>query len=97
MNDQLKKAGVQSDPIQFVGTSRATRPGYNLLRLQCRRGKVKFDKMLDLLATFKENPYLAGIEEFSFKCDQKNKQQVELNLTVSTMVKVGASAQVKGG
>ena len=50
-------------------------------------GKCKFAQILDLLASLKENPYLVGIEEMRIKCDTKNRQEIELDLTVSTFAK----------
>ena len=36
----------------------------------------------------KENPYLVGIEEMRIKCDENNREKVELDLTVSTFAKL---------
>ena len=94
LNEQLKKAGVKGEPLQFLSLTKSKVPGYKLLRMQCRKGKTDFGKALDLLSQLKENPYLAGIEEFSMKLDAKDKRKVELNLTVSTYVKAGKA--VKG-
>jgi len=87
-NEQLKKAGIKSETLQFLPVGKSRRAdGYKLLRLQCRRGKCNFGQVLDLLAGLKENPYLVGIEEFKIKCDPKKRQEFELDLTVSTFVK----------
>jgi len=85
-SEQLKKAGIESKPLQVLVTRRSRQAGYRLLRLKCN-GKCKFGQMLDLLARLKENPYLAGIEECEIKCDPKKRKEFELNLTVSTFVK----------
>ncbi len=85
-NEQLKKAGIRSEPLQIVPASKSPVGGYELLRLKCS-AKCRFGQALDLLADLKDNPYLAGIEEFKIECDQKKRQDVKLDITVSTFVK----------
>ncbi len=86
-NEQLKKAGIKAKPLKILSTARSRhKNGYKLLLLECR-GKARFEQVLDLLASLKENPYLAGIEEFKIRCDPKKRQEFELNLTVSTFAK----------
>jgi len=85
-NEQLKKAGIKSEPLQILPVGKAQQAGYRLLRLKSI-GKGKFGQVLDLLANLKENPYLVGIEELRIQCDPKKRQEVELELTVSTFVK----------
>jgi hypothetical protein len=85
-NDQLKKAGIKSEPLQVLPPIKSPVAGYELLRLKCS-AKCKFAQALDLLAKLKENPYLVGIEELKIECDQKKRQEVKLDLTVSTFVK----------
>jgi len=87
-NEQLKKAGIKSEPLQILPASASKSPvaGYGLLRLKCS-AKCRFGQALDLLADLKDNPYLAGIEEFKMECDQKKRQDVKLDITVSTFVK----------
>ena len=84
-NEQLKKAGLKSKPLP-VSIKKSRQAGLKLLCLKYK-GKCKFEQALDLLANLKENPYLAGIEEFRIRCDPKKRQEVELDLTVSTFVK----------
>jgi hypothetical protein len=86
LNEQLKKAGIKSEPLQTLPVGRSQQAGYKLLRLKST-GKAKFGQVLDLLATLKENPYLVGIEEMRIQCDPKKREEVELELTVSTFVK----------
>jgi len=86
LNEQLKKAGVSSKPLQVLAVSKARQGGYKLLRLKCS-GKCNFGQVLDLLAGLNENPYLVGIEELKIKCDPKKRQEMELDMTVSTFVK----------
>jgi hypothetical protein len=60
------------------------------LKVKCK-GKCKFDQLLDFLAGLKENPYLVGVEELRVTCDTKvppeKRNQVEIDLTVSTFAK----------
>jgi hypothetical protein len=85
-NEQLKKAGIKSEPLQILPVGRSQQAGYKVLRLKST-GKAKFGQVLDLLAKLKENPYLVGIEEIRIQCDPKKREEVELELTVSTFVK----------
>jgi len=85
-NDQLKKAGIKSEPLQVLPAIKSGVAGYELLRLKCS-AKCSFRQALDLLAGLKENPYLVGIEELKIECDQKKRQNVKLDLTISTFVK----------
>ncbi|MHC4172041.1 MAG: hypothetical protein ACYTBX_06865 [Planctomycetota bacterium] len=86
LNEQLKKAGISSKPLQVVSSGKSPQAGYKLLRLKCS-AKCRFGKVLDLLVNLKENPYLVGIEEMRIKCDPKKPQEVDLDLTVSTFVR----------
>ena len=86
LHEQLKKAGINSKPWQEVSTAKSSQAGYKLLRLKCS-AKCRFGQVLDLLASLNENPYLVGVEEIRVKCDPKKPQEVELDLTVSTLVK----------
>ena len=86
LNEQLKKAGISSKPLQVMSTGKSSLAGYKLLRLKCS-AKCRFGQVLDLLANLKENPYLVGIEEMRIKCDPKKPQDVDLDLTVSTFVR----------
>ena len=88
LSEQLKKAGIKAKPLKVLAVSKSKRvDGYQVLRLQCKGAKCKFDQMIDLLANLKENPYLVGIDEFRVRCDEKDRQQVEFDLTVSTFVR----------
>ncbi len=85
-SEQLKKAGIKSEPLQMPPVGRSQQAGYRLLLLKST-GKGKFGQVLELLAKLKENPYLVGIEEMRIQCDPKKRQEVELELTVSTFIK----------
>lgn len=87
-SEQLKKAGIQVKTLQPIGSKSAKRvPGHKvkLLKFQCR-GKCSLNQALDLLAGLNSNPYLAGIEEMSLKCDPKDRRKMDLVMTVSTFV-----------
>lgn len=86
--EQLSKAGIKSGPLQYRKTSRLRKKtGPKSVRLECRKAKCKFGQSLKLLATLKENPYLAGIEEFKISCDPKKRQEFEMDLVVTTYIK----------
>lgn len=86
-NKQLKDAHIKAEPLQFLPTIKSRiSPGYKLLRLRYN-GKCQFAQMLDLLTELKKNPYLVSIEEFEIKCDQKNRQDIELDLVVSAFAR----------
>ena len=85
-NEQLKKAGIKGKPLQVLPAVKSGVAGYKLLRLKCS-AKCRFGQVLELLAGLKENPYLVGIEEFKIECDEKKRQDVKLDLTISTFVK----------
>jgi len=85
LDEQLKKAGIKST-LQVVSTAKSGQVGYKLLRMKCS-GKCRFTQVLDLLANLKDNPYLVGVEELRIRCDKKNTQQVDMDLTVSTFIK----------
>jgi len=84
-NEQLRNARIKSEPLQVLTPIKSGVAGYELLRLKCS-AKCSFGQALDLLARLKENPYLAGIEEFKIECDQKKRQDVKLDLTISTFI-----------
>ncbi len=86
-DEQLKKARIKSSkPLQILTAGKSQQPGYKLLRIKCS-AKCRFGQVFDLLARLNENPYLVGVEEMRIQCDPKKRQEVELNLTVSTFVK----------
>jgi len=59
--------------------------GYGKLCLKTSTsGNCSFQSILNLLAALKENPYLAGIEEFKITCDPQNPQSASLSLVLST-------------
>ncbi len=85
LDEQLTKAGIKST-LQVVSTTKSKQVGYKLLRMKCS-SKCRLTQVLDLLANLKDNPYLVSVEELRIRCDKKNSQQVDMDLTVSTFIK----------
>ena len=83
LSEQLKKAGIKNKPLKVQAGRKSPRTGYTLLYVTCS-AKCRFSQALDLLAGLNENPYLVGIEEFRIKVDPKKRQEVDLDLVVST-------------
>jgi hypothetical protein len=86
LTEQFKKAGIKNQPLQVVSTSKSKQAGYQLLRMKCS-ANCKLTQVLDLLANIKDNPYLVGIEELRIRKDKKKPQDVDMDITVSTLVK----------
>jgi len=86
LTEQFKKAEIKNQPLEVASIGKSAQAGYRLLRLKCS-AKCRFAQVLDLLANLKENPYMVGIEELRIRCDKKNSQEVDLDLTVSTFIK----------
>jgi hypothetical protein len=89
LSEQIKQAGIKSEPLQEVATKGSVPPpGYKLLCLKCTSSKCSFQQVLDLLAKLNENPYLFAVEEFKIaKSDPKKPNEIKLDLTVSTLIK----------
>jgi hypothetical protein len=90
LHEQLKKAGINTEPLQVLAVRKTRDVPHKVLKIQCK-GKCKFDQFLSFLAGLRENPYLVGIEELRIECDTKQppdkRQEVDIALTVSTFVK----------
>ena len=88
--EQFKKAGLKEEPLQVEKAGSRKVGGFNRLNLRYR-GKGQFAQILEALVVLKENPYYAGIEELSIKCDPKQapeqRQEIEFEIVVSTLVK----------
>jgi len=92
--EQLKKAGITPEPPQPILGKKINIGGtpYRVLKVKCK-AKCKFDRLLDLLAGLKENPYYVGVEELQIRCDTKEPPEkrkdkdVEVDLVVSTFVR----------
>ncbi len=90
LHEQFKKAGINTEPLQIIAARRVRNLPHRVLKIRCK-GKCKFDQLLNLLVSLRENPYLVGVEELRIQCDSKEppekRSQVEIDLTVSTFVK----------
>ncbi len=86
LREQFKKAGINNKPLRFLSSGKTTVGGYKTLLVECS-AKCRFDQVMNLLANLNENPYLVAVEEFQIRTDKKKPQEVELDLTVSTLVK----------
>ncbi len=88
--EQFKKAGLKEEPLQVEEAGSRKVGTFDRLLIRYR-GKGKFDQILEALVVLKENPYYAGIEELSIKCDPKQepeqRQEIEFEIVVSTLVK----------
>lgn len=92
LHEQFKKAGINTEPLQFLPVRKPRGVPYRVLKIKCK-GKCKLDQLLDFLANLKENPYLVAVEELRFQCDTKEPpekrkdKEIEIDLTFSTFVK----------
>ncbi len=87
LTEQFKKAGMQNQPLQVASKGKSNQPGYQLLRMKCS-ATCRLTQGLDFLANLKDNPYLVGIEELRIRIDKKKPQEIDMDLTVSTFVKL---------
>ena len=88
LKEQFDKAGVNCQPLRVSRAVKGKAAGYKLMRVKCV-GKGNIAQVMDLLTNLKDNEYLAGIEEIKISCNEKNRQEVEVQLTVSTFVRAG--------
>jgi len=85
LNEQIKRLGIRSNPLEILsGTKKEG--AYRLLRIKCT-ARCRFTQAMDLLAALPENPYLVAVEEFRIRVDAKNRQEVDMDMVVSTFVK----------
>lgn len=94
VDEQIKQAGLNEEPLQMDISNRKTVSGYLPLYLNYE-GQCRFEKLLDLLVTLKGNPYCVGVESLKIECDPKKPAQdrgdLDVELTVSTFAKKKAS------
>jgi hypothetical protein len=84
---QLKQAGIKAKSVQFVSSRKEQQiSGYKCLQLQCR-AECGFDQVVDLLAALNGNSYFVGVEALTMKCDAKDRNKMDIALTVSTYAK----------
>ena len=86
LTERFKKAGIKNQPLE-VSSKGKKQGGYQLLRMKCS-ATCRLTQALDFLANLKDNPYLVGIEELRMRVDKKKPQEIDMDLTVSTLVKL---------
>lgn len=86
--DQLKTAGiaVSTGPSYVSSAKKKAAGGLDTLQLKFA-GTCQYEQFVKFLARLNENPYLVGIEELSIKSDEKQPNQVNIDMTVTTFVK----------
>lgn len=84
--EQFKKANIKTEPLQVLAATKTRQGGYRVMRLKCR-GNCRLEQMFDFMATLEENPYLVSVEECKLKCDEKDRANIQFDLTVSTFVR----------
>lgn len=87
LTEQFKKAGIKNQPLEVASKGKSKQAGYQLLRMKCS-ATCRLTQALDFLANLKDNPYLVGIEELRIRIDKKKPQEIDMDLTVSTFVKL---------
>jgi hypothetical protein len=83
---QLQKAGIRARSLQDLAAKKIAGAGTKTLRLQVR-GRCEWQQMLTLLGSLNENPYFVGVEELDLKPDQRNRNEMEFSITVSSFAK----------
>ena len=84
---QLKQAGIKAKSVQLIASRKErTISGYKCLQLQCK-GECQFGQLVDLLAALNGNPYFVGVDAVTLKCDPKDRNKMDITLTVSTYAK----------
>lgn len=86
LREQFKQARINNKPLQILSTGKTRVGGYRTTRLECS-AKCNLGQLLDFLARLNENPYLLAVEEMRIRTDKKKPQDVEVDLTFSTLVK----------
>lgn len=85
-NQQLQKAGIKPKSMQYLAAKKQSKGGHRTLRLQCR-ARCETTNVLTLLESLNGNPYFVGVEELEMKPDTRNRNEVDLTITVSTFAK----------
>jgi hypothetical protein len=86
LRDQFKQAGINNKPLRVLTTGKTRLGGFKLVRVDCS-AKCRFTQLMDFLARLNENPYLVGVEEMRIRCDKKSPQDVDVDITFSTLSK----------
>ena len=83
-NEQFNKAGVKVKTMQYGTRAKLdAESGFHLLKLDCK-ATGKFDQAAELLAVLNTNPHLVTIEAMQLKVDPKKRQEVQMDLTLSS-------------
>ena len=92
--EQLRSCRINvTSPPQFQAQVRAHPDkalGMNILRLKFR-GTCRFRDAMNLLAVLYENPYLYSVEEMHLICGEKNRDEIDLTLVVTTLCQIRGS------
>ena len=82
----FERLQITSDPwVTVVSSKLKPPPGYGVLCLKTSTNReCRFQTILNLLAALKQNPYLAGIEEFKITCNEDNPQMANFSIILST-------------
>ncbi|MBA4397482.1 MAG: hypothetical protein C0394_08890 [Syntrophus sp. (in: bacteria)] len=83
LTQQAQQAGIQIKNMQFLSGTAAGPSASGMLMLKCQ-GRCQFPSLLKLLEDLKNNPYYVGVEDLSIRADDKNRQDLEMTLTIST-------------
>jgi len=86
LRDQFKEARINNKPLQILSTGKKRVGGYKTVRVECS-AKCNLGQFLDFLARINENPYLLAVDEMRIRTDKKQPQDVEVDLTFSTLAK----------
>jgi len=86
--EQIQSCRIRvTSPPQFQAQVRAHPDktlGLNILRLKCR-GTCRFRDAMNLLAKLYENPYLYSVEEMQLIIGERNRDECDLTLVVTTL------------
>ncbi len=86
LRDQFKQARINNKPLRVLSTGKTRLGGHKLVRVECSV-ECQFTQFMDFLAGLNENPYLVGVEEMRIRCDKKKPQNVDVDMTFSTLSK----------
>ena len=93
-HEQITKCRIRvSNPPQFQAQVRAHPDkslGLNILRLKCR-GTCRFRDAMNLVAMLYDNPYLYSVEEMHLICGDRDRDQIDLTLVVTTLCQTRGS------
>jgi len=88
---QVRQSGIRlTNPPQFEARVKPHPDktlGLSILRLRCS-GTCRFGQAMELLAALYENPYLYTVEEMHLACGERNREEMNLTLIVTTLCKM---------